>query len=166
MGCEIIRMNENTWRIEDGDVRFFLLTGTEKALLSVGSVINELSQNSTASASYLAEFASRLGGVGAQAHMTTQQIMGYGAVLDSYNQKVESSSTALSQVIVRLYREPAKYAKVAGLEVKEFTDLLKRDANAALIMFLETLNKAGDMDVLSPMFADMGELVEVITTED
>ena len=131
--------------------------GVEKSLLAVGSVINELSQNSTASASYLAEFTSRLGGVGAQAHMTTQQIMGYGAVLDSYNQKVESSSTALSQVIVRLYREPAKYAKVAGLDVKEFTDLLKQDANAALIMFLETLNKAGDMDVLSPMFADMGE---------
>lgn len=30
---EIIQMNENTWRIEDGGVRFFLLTGTDKALL-------------------------------------------------------------------------------------------------------------------------------------
>lgn len=131
--------------------------GVEKSLLAVGSVINELSQNSTASAGYLAEFGSRLGGVGAQAGMTTQQIMGYGAVLDSYNQKVEASSTALSQVIVRLYREPAKYAQVAGLDVQRFTELLKTDANAALIMFLETLNKAGGMDVLSPMFADMGE---------
>jgi len=131
--------------------------GVEKSLLSVGSVINELSQNSTASAAYLAEFASRLGGVGAQAGMTTQQIMGFGAVLDSYNQKVESSSTALSQVIVRLYREPAKYAKVAGLDIQQFTELLKKDANAALIQFLEALNKAGGMDVLSPMFKDMGE---------
>lgn len=131
--------------------------GVEKSLLSVGSVINELSQNSTASAGYLAEFTSRLGGVGAQAGMTTQQIMGFGAVLDSYNQKVESSATALSQIIVRLYREPAKYAKVAGLDVQKFTELLKQDANAALIQFLETLNKAGGMDVLSPMFADMGE---------
>lgn len=131
--------------------------GVEKSLLSVGSVINELSQNSTASAAYLAEFASRLGGVGAQAGMTTQQIMGFGAVLDSYNQKVESSSTALSQVIVRLYREPAKYAKVAGLDIQQFTELLKNDANAALIQFLEALNKAGGMDVLSPMFKDMGE---------
>jgi glyoxylase-like metal-dependent hydrolase (beta-lactamase superfamily II) len=33
MNCEIIQMNENTWRIEDGGVRFFLLAGTEKALL-------------------------------------------------------------------------------------------------------------------------------------
>lgn len=131
--------------------------GVEQSLLAVGSVINELSQNSTASASYLTEFASRMGGVGAQAHMTTQQIMGFGAVLDANMQKVEASSTALSQVIVRLYREPAKYAKVAGLDVKEFTDLMKNDANAALIMFLETLNKAGGMDVLSPMFKDMDE---------
>ena len=131
--------------------------GVEQSLLSVGSVINELSQNCTASAPYLAEFASRLGGVGAQAGMTTQQIMGIGAVLDTYNQKVEASATALSQVIVRLYQDPAKYAKVAGLDVKAFADLLKQDANAALIQFLEALNKAGGMDVLSPMFKDMGE---------
>lgn len=131
--------------------------GVEKSLLSVGSVINELSQNCTASAPYIAEFASRLAGVGANAGMTTQQIMGIAAVMDSYGQKVESSATALSQVIVRLYRDPAKYAKVAGIDVKNFTDLLKKDANAALIQLLETLNKVGGMDVLSPMFADMGE---------
>lgn len=33
MNCEIIRINDNTWRIEDGMVRFFLLAGTERALL-------------------------------------------------------------------------------------------------------------------------------------
>lgn len=33
MGCEIIQINGSTWRIEDGGVRFFLLTGTEQALL-------------------------------------------------------------------------------------------------------------------------------------
>ena len=33
MGYEVIKVNENTWRVEDGGVRFFLLAGTEKALL-------------------------------------------------------------------------------------------------------------------------------------
>ena len=33
MEYTILLINENTWRIEDGGVRFFLLTGTEKALL-------------------------------------------------------------------------------------------------------------------------------------
>lgn len=131
--------------------------GTEKALLSVGSVINELSQNCSASAPYIAEFASRMGGVGAQAGLTVQQIMGFAAVLDSNNQKLEASSTALSQVIVRIYQDPAKYARVAGIDVKRFADLVKTDMNAALIEFLSTLKQAGNMDVLSPMFKDMGE---------
>ena len=131
--------------------------GTEKALLSVGSVINELSQNCSASAPYIAEFASRMGGVGAQAGLTVQQIMGFAAVLDSNNQKLEASSTALSQVIVRIYQDPAKYARVAGIDVQRFADLVKTDMNAALIEFLSTLKQAGNMDVLSPMFKDMGE---------
>lgn len=131
--------------------------GTEQSLLKVGSVINELSQNSAASAPYLAEFASRLGGVGAQAGMTVQQIMAYGAVLDANQQQVEASATALSQLIVKLYRDPAKYASAAGLDVKKFTDLLKKDANEAVLTLLDTLNKAGGMDALAPMFADMGE---------
>ncbi len=33
MDWEIVQMNENTWRIEDGGVRLFLLAGTERALL-------------------------------------------------------------------------------------------------------------------------------------
>lgn len=33
MGCEIIQINRNSWRVEDSGVRFFLLTGEERALL-------------------------------------------------------------------------------------------------------------------------------------
>lgn len=131
--------------------------GTEKALLSVGSVINDLSQNCTASAPYLAEFASRMGGVGSQAGLTIPQIMAFGAVLDSNNQKVEASATAVSQVITRLYQDPAKYAKSAGLDVKAFSTLVKTDMNQALITLLERLNSLGNMDVLAPIFKDMGE---------
>lgn len=131
--------------------------GTEKSLLAVGSVINELSQNCSASAPYLAEFASRMGGVGSQANLTVLQIMGFAAVLDSNNQKLEASATALSQVIVRIYQDPAKYARVAGMDIEKFSKLVKTDMNAALIEFLSTLKQAGNMDVLSPMFKDMGE---------
>lgn len=131
--------------------------GTEQSLLKVGSVINELSQNCSASAPYLAEFAERMGGVGAQAGLSIQQIMGFAAVLDSNAQKVEASSTAIAQVLTRIYTDPSKYAKVAGLNVAEFTKLVRTDANAALLQFLETLQKAGGMDTLAPMFKDMGE---------
>ncbi len=131
--------------------------GTEQALLKTGSVINELSQNCRASAPYLAEFAQRLTGAGTTAKMTTAQLMAFGAVLDSNGAQLESSATALGQIIIKLYRDPAKYAEAAGMEVKKFTELLKTDANEAVLMFLQTLHDAGNLDVLAPMLADMGE---------
>ena len=33
MGYEILQIDDNTWRIEDNGVRFFLLTGKNEALL-------------------------------------------------------------------------------------------------------------------------------------
>ena len=140
----------NIFKIEDE-------YGTYDAMVKISSVVNVLSQNCTASKPYLVEFANRLAGVGNQAHISLQNIIGFGAVLDANAQKVEASATAIGQVLTRMYRDPAKYAKVAGLDVQKFSNLLKTDANEALLVFLETLGKAGDMDVLSPMFADMGE---------
>ena len=131
--------------------------GTERSLLAVGSVINELSQNSTAAAPYLAEFAQRLAGVGAQAHMTIPEIMGFGAVLDSQGQKLEMSSTALSKVIMNLFKDPAKIAKATGLAVEEFSETCKRSTNEGLLMLLDRLHELGGIDSLAPVFADMGE---------
>lgn len=131
--------------------------GVEQSLLKTGSVINELSQSSSAAAPYIANFAERMSGVGIQAKLTVPQIMALGAVLDSTGQKVEASSTAVSQILVRMMQNPAKYAKVAGLEIENFSRLLREDANEALLTFLETLNNAGGLDILAPMFADMGE---------
>lgn len=131
--------------------------GTERSLLAVGSVINELSQNSTASAPYLAEFAQRLAGVGAQAHMTIPEIMGFAAVLDSQGQKLEMSSTAVSKIIMNLFKSPEKIAKATGMAVTEFAETCKRSTNEGLLMLLNRLHELGGIDTLAPVFADMGE---------
>lgn len=131
--------------------------GTERSLLAVGSVINELSQNCTASAPYLAQFAQRLAGVGAQAEMTIPQIMGYAAVLDSQGQAVEMSATALSKLIMDLFKETDKIAQATGLDLEELNAALKRSTNEGLLMLLEQLHQLGGMDVLAPVFKDMGE---------
>lgn len=131
--------------------------GVEKSMLAVGSAINELSQNSTASAPYLAEFAQRLAGVGAQAGMTIPQIMGFGAVLDSQGQAVEMSATSLSKLIMNLFKQADKIAAATGLNLKKFKDIAAKDTNEALIVLLERLHELGDMEVLAPMFKEMGE---------
>ena len=131
--------------------------GTERSLLAVGSVINELSQNCTASAPYLAQFAKRLAGVGAQADMTIPQIMGFAAVLDSQGQAVEMSATAMSKVIMNMFKETDKICAATGLNVEEFNAALKRSTNEGLMMLLDQLHNAGGIDVLAPIFKDMGE---------
>lgn len=130
--------------------------GVEQSLLAVGSVINELSQNSTASAPYLADFAQRLAGVGKQANMTIPEIMGFAAVLESQGQLVEMSSTALSQLIMKLFQDPAKIAKATGMDLQAFSKVLKEDTNEALLMLLERLHSLGDISALAPIFDAMG----------
>ncbi len=131
--------------------------GTEKALLAVGSVINELSQNCTASAPYLANFTQRMAGVGAQAKMTIPEIMGFAAVLDSQGQAVEMSATAVSKVIMDMFKENDKIIKATGLNAKEFNETLKKSTNDGLLMLLDRLHELGNIDVLAPVFKDMGE---------
>ena len=131
--------------------------GTEKALLAVGSVINELSQNCTASAPYLANFTQRMAGVGAQAKMTIPEIMGFAAVLDSQGQAVEMSATAVSKVIMDMFKENDKIIKATGLNAKEFNETLKKSTNEGLLMLLDRLHELGNIDVLAPVFKDMGE---------
>jgi hypothetical protein len=64
-------------------------------------------------------------------------------------------SAALSGLIMKLYKDPAKFAKTAGLEVKNFKELLRKDANGALLTLPETLSKKGGMADLAPVFEEM-----------
>lgn len=118
--------------------------GLRGAMLATGSAINELSANSSANAGYLVEFTARLAGVGTTFKLTQADIMGLGAVLDENMQQSEMASTAISQTLMKMAADSSKFAKIAGRDIKEFGDLVKRDANAALLQFLEGLKGLGD----------------------
>ena len=130
--------------------------GLRDAMLSTASVVNELSQNSSAGAGYLEEFTARVASVGKQAGLTQAQIMGFAAVLDENMQQDETSATAFSQLITKMYQEPAKFAKLAGQDIQAFSSLLKTDANEALLRFFNAMRSKGGFDKLAPMFAEMG----------
>jgi len=114
--------------------------GLEQSLLKTGSAINALGAASTASEAYLVNFSKRMGGVGKQADVSLQNILGYGAALDQLGQTAEVSTTTLSKVWVNMFKDPAEYANIAGMAVSDFSNLLKTDANEAFLKFLEGLN--------------------------
>ena len=124
-------------------------------LLAVGSAVNSVAQSSAASEPYLVEFTARMGGVGKQANMAITDIMGFASALDQNMLRSEMASTAVSGLILKLYQEPAKYAKLAGLQVDEFTKMMSEDVNEAVLTFLEALNRLGGMDKLAPVLDKM-----------
>ena len=139
------------------------MLGTKDAMLAVGSTVNVLSQNCTASKPYLVEFAQRMAGIGSQAGLTIPQILAFGAVLDANGQKVEMSATAIQKVIMNLANKNHEFAATLGLDAKKLNETLKHSAKDGLLMFLEALQKMGQ-DVgfenatmtLAPAFKDMG----------
>ena len=129
--------------------------GLKKAMLSTGSLINDLAQSSSANEGYLMDFTARLAGVGHQAGMSQAQVMAFGSVLDQSMVNVEQGATALQNVITGLYTKPAELARIAGMDVKKFTELLKKDGNAALLQFIQALHDGGGLDKLAPALEAM-----------
>lgn len=129
--------------------------GLRGAMLATGSAVNELAQNSSASAGYLVDFTARVAGVGKQAGFTQAQIMGIASVLDQNMQQDETAATAVQNLLAKMFQDSSKFAKIAGLNVKDFAKTLKEDANGALLQFLAAMRAKGGFADLAPMFEEM-----------
>ena len=139
------------------------MLGTKDAMLAVGSTVNVLSQNCTASKPYLVEFAQRMAGIGSQAGLTIPQILAFGAVLDANGQKVEMSATAIQKVIMNLANKNHEFAATLGMDAEKLNQTLKHSAKDGLLMFLEALQNMGKevgfenaTMILAPAFKEMG----------
>ena len=133
------------------------LYGQEQALLKVGSAINELGMASTANEGYLVEFSKRTAGIAPQAGVSIENILGLAATLDALGQKAEMSSTAYSKLMTTMTKKTGEFARIAGIEVGEFSRLLQEDANEAMIRVFEGLNKnTGGFEQLVAALGDLG----------
>ena len=124
-------------------------------MLAIGSAVNQVAQSSSASEPYLVEFTARMGGVAKQANLAVTDVMGFASALDQNMLRSEMASTALQSLILKIYQKPAKYAKLAGMDVQEFVNLVNTDVNEALLQFLGTLGKMGGMAQMSPILKEM-----------
>ncbi len=114
--------------------------GIETSMLKVGSAINSLGMSSTASEGYIVEFSKRLAGIAPNANISIQSVLGMAATLDSLGQMSETSTTAISQAIVKMFSDTASFAKVAKMELSDFKKLLNEDTNEAFIRVLEGMS--------------------------
>ena len=66
------------------------------------------------------------------------------------------SSTSLHKFIMKVIGEPEKFARIAGIEVAKFNQLLKTDTNEAIKTVLKSLSEKGGFQQLIPVFQEMG----------
>ncbi len=129
--------------------------GLRGAMLSTASAVNEVAQNSSAAESFLVDFTARVAGVGQQAGLSQADIIGFAAAMDENMLRSETSSTAYQKIIMKMFTDTDKFAKAAGLDLQSFAELVRTDANEAVLQFAQALSQKGGLADLAPIFGDL-----------
>jgi len=127
-----------------------------EALLRAGSLVNELGKRSAASAETVLNYTARLGGVGSMAKFTIDQLAGLGAALDAMNVPAERGSTALVKLITGLGQHADKFARILGVTIGEYRQMLETDVNGVLLAMLEA-SRAGNESIMG-VVESMGDM--------
>lgn len=99
--------------------------GVGEAINKIGSALNELGANSKATEGPIIDFTQRLAGVAAQAGLTNPEVMALGALFDESGQSIEVASTTFNTLLPAMGKDVERFAKVAGMNVDEFSTLIK-----------------------------------------
>lgn len=131
--------------------------GLEKGMLKIASVINDVGMSSTATETYLVDFAKRMSGVANVAKITAPEIIGLAGTLDSLGQTSEVSSTALSKLLTKMGGDMETFARMANMSVKDFRALMGESGLKALLKVIEEMGKSGGgLEVLAAQLGDIG----------
>lgn len=129
--------------------------GMRAAMLATGSAVNEVAQNCSAAEPFLVNFTARVAGAAHQAGIAQADILGFAASMDENMLREETSATAYQNILMKMYIKTESFANAAGIEVQKFSELLRTDANEALLQFAEGLSKKGGLADLAPLFGDL-----------
>lgn len=108
---------------------------------ALGSAINEVSASGANQAGFLVDYLKRQAGIVGITNISADANIGYAATFDELGQSAEVSATAMNKVWLDMTKNPANFAKVVGMSVKDFKQIMNKDANQAMLLFLEAINK-------------------------
>ena len=114
---------------------------TTPELSRLGSVFNEVSNNSTALVSDLVAFTSRIGGAGKTIGLTYDQIIGLSAALKDTGNNFEVGGSAVSRALISMISDTQKFADVTNTTFDEFSGLLRDKPIEAVKLFINQLNR-------------------------
>lgn len=108
---------------------------------NMGSVINELSNTTTATASDLVDVGQRISGAGKSFGLATSEVFGFSATLKDVGLSAEIAGTAFSKVLLKMLTNTKDFASTVGLDINEFSRQVRDEPVKAIQSFLEALGK-------------------------
>ncbi|MBF9239544.1 hypothetical protein I2I05_19280 [Hymenobacter sp. BT683] len=124
----------------------------DKAITKIGSALNALGADGSATAPVVAEFAARIGQLGDLAPEISQTL-GLGAAFQELGLSAEISSGGLTNVLLTASKDTAGFAKQLGLTQKEFISLLNSDPNEVIVQLAESLKGASNTEIVATLDA-------------
>lgn len=113
------------------------ITNTER----LGSVVNELSNATTATAKDIVDFTRYIAAATEQIGLSSDETFALAATLKDVGGRAESSGSAISRVFGLMTSDVAGFAEASKVSMAEFKATIERDPIEALKLFLVELNK-------------------------
>ncbi len=112
----------------------------EDAYNAIGSAINDLGADGTASEANIAEFTKRIGSLTDVLKPTVQETLALGTAFEESGIEAETSSRAYNIFMKQASTESAKFAKVMGISKKSIEDMINTNPMNFMLEFSKGLN--------------------------
>ncbi len=113
-------------------------------MLRLGNAINVLGADGFATAPVLVDLSNRIGGVGMSLGLSSAEVMGISATLQELAVSTERGGTAMTKILMKMTYNTADFAKVAGIPLQEFTNLVNTDLYGAFVKVVEGSKRGGE----------------------
>ncbi len=131
--------------------------GVEKAMMAIGSSINELSQTTTAVGSNIVDFARRIQPAAQMIGLTGDQIMALGSASDAFGVSSEISATAFTKFLAAYRTNTAEIEKILSMvpgTLDKFFD--EGRTMEGLLAIFQRMHDIGDLRYLEEAFKALG----------
>lgn len=131
--------------------------GTEKAVLSIGSAINELSQTTTAAGRNIVDFARRVQPSAQMIGLTTDQILALGSASDSFGVASEVAATAFTKFLAAYRTNTAEIERILGIAQGTLDQFFDEGRTIdGLMTIFQRMHEIGDLRYLEEAFKALG----------
>jgi TP901 family phage tail tape measure protein len=113
-------------------------------ITKISNAVVTLAQEGVASAPVVTDFSNRIAGIGIPLGLSSAQVLGLSATMQELGITAERGGTAVGKILQKMTTNTDEFAKVAGMDLKSFSNLVNTDIYGAFLKVLDGSKKSGE----------------------